>query len=79
MRREFWQFVHDQLEHARHWVYYHKLAPPSPEVNPGYVNYKYHISYVCGRTGMITDLPPIPITDETIDKPANTENVPNHP
>lgn len=26
MRRRFWQFVHDKLEQAWHWVYYNKLA-----------------------------------------------------
>lgn len=31
MKRKFWQFVHDQLEQAWHWVYYHKLAEPSQE------------------------------------------------
>ena len=28
MRRRFWNFVHDALERAWHWVYYHKLHDP---------------------------------------------------
>jgi hypothetical protein len=26
MTKRFWQFVHDRLEDAWHWVYYHKLV-----------------------------------------------------
>lgn len=26
MKRQFWQWVHERLEHALHWVYRNKLA-----------------------------------------------------
>ena len=60
MRRKFWQFVHDSLERAWHWVYYHKLAGPLPEITPRNVEYgwSYSISYINGRTGMMTDASP---------------------
>ena len=61
MRRKFWTFVHDRLEDAWHWVYYHKLAEPLPEIT--LTNYQYHISYVCGRTGMLTDVSPVQLND----------------
>lgn len=44
MRRKFWQFVHNRLEDAWHWVYYHKLARPLPEVLHG--EYLYTLTYV---------------------------------
>jgi hypothetical protein len=39
MRERFWQFVHDKLEQAWHWVYYHKLARPLELGTPK--NYEY--------------------------------------
>jgi hypothetical protein len=33
IRRRLWQFIHDRLEQAWNWVYYHKLVeddPPAP-------------------------------------------------
>lgn len=34
MRLRFWRWVHDMLEAAWHWVYYHKLRPLEPESIP---------------------------------------------
>jgi hypothetical protein len=31
VKRRFWQYVHDRLEDAWHWVYYHKLAGDLPK------------------------------------------------
>jgi hypothetical protein len=30
LRLRFWTFVHDSLEKAWHWVYYHKVHPLIP-------------------------------------------------
>jgi hypothetical protein len=54
MRKRFWQFVHNRLEDAWHWVYYTKLAEPSPLTNPGHVNYQYKFTYVCGKDAMLS-------------------------
>jgi hypothetical protein len=59
MKKRFWQFVHDQLEQAWHWVYYHKLAKPFPE-NIGHRDYRYTFTYICGKTGMTTYPSPLP-------------------
>jgi hypothetical protein len=40
VRRRFWQFVHNQLELAWHWVYYHKLAPKVPIGPPNVVAWR---------------------------------------
>jgi hypothetical protein len=39
LKRAFWQFVHDRLEAAWHWVYYHKLARPLPPVMASNITY----------------------------------------
>lgn len=42
MKRRFWQFVHDRLESAWHWVYYHKLAKYQLErIVPSNVSYSF--------------------------------------
>ena len=58
LRRRFWQFLHDRLEAAWHWVYYHKLAEPLPVITRQ--SYQYNITYVCGKTGVMTDPTPAP-------------------
>lgn len=42
MSRRFWQFAHDKLESAWHWVYYHKLAPQPPSPT----SYSYSVVYL---------------------------------
>ena len=44
MKRKFWQFIHDKLEDAWHWVYYHKLAKPITIQDAG--NRLYSVRYV---------------------------------
>ena len=54
MRRRFWQFIHDQLERAWHWVYYHKLHDPKYLTESVPVNY----TFVYGRSAAVAlDLP----------------------
>jgi hypothetical protein len=55
MKRKFWQYVHDRLEDAWHWVYYHKLAGyyygDLPEVCPK--NIIYTTQYINGQGGVV--------------------------
>lgn len=55
MKRRFWQFVHDRLEQAWHWVYYHKLAKPLPEIVQSNIKYgwRYSVSYVNGLGSLV--------------------------
>ena len=49
MRRRFWQFVHDRLERAWHWAYYHKLARPLPPIVQSNIKYGWRsVSYITG-------------------------------
>lgn len=68
MRRKFWNWVHDRLEDAWHWVYYHKLAEPLPEITPK--NYRYTFSYVVGRASTISP----DLGTETVAKAWSPEN-----
>jgi hypothetical protein len=54
-KRRFWQYVHDRLEDAWHWVYYHKLARPLPEITLSNVKYgfQYSVSYVNGLGALV--------------------------
>ena len=56
MRRCFWQYVHDRLEDAWHWVYYHKLAGDLPKVSDD--PYQFRVYYVNGR-GQVIDPSPV--------------------
>lgn len=51
MNLRFWRFVHNRLEQAWHWVYYHKILPHEPL--PPLTQYKYTYSYSVGKSVVI--------------------------
>ena len=61
-RRRFWNFVHDRLEDAWHWVWMHKLYDPKDLVAAVPVNY----TFIYGRSAA-------PAINLPADKPS-TEN-----
>ena len=75
MRKKFWNFVHNRLEDAWHWVYYHKLADPPPCVDIGHKDYRYTFTYVCGKTGMISDPSPVIEKDVQFKKLSKEESI----
>jgi hypothetical protein len=58
MRLRFWNFVHDQLERAWHWVWHHKLEPEYLKHRQRIGNHCYRYYFVNSK-GEETPIAPI--------------------
>lgn len=58
LQKRFWNFVHDQLERAWHWVYYHKLHDPKKLARIVPSNVRYTYAYGVAACPMIDVGPP---------------------